>query len=78
MYKNTKFALIASLVVLIGFPVLFILISLFTGQWGYLLWSIIHSFTAGFTGLMITFMQLKKAVFANFVAFTHPKKSAQY
>ncbi|MBM7602797.1 hypothetical protein JOC75_000767 [Metabacillus crassostreae] len=60
MSKNTKIALIASLVVLIGFPVLFLFISLFTGQWGYLLWSIVPSFTVGFTGLMITFIQFKK------------------
>lgn len=60
MNKNTKISLIVSLIVLIGFPFVFLFISLFTGQWGFLIWSIGPSFTAGFTGLMITVIQLKK------------------
>ena len=60
MKKNTKFALVVSLIVLIGFPVLFFFISLFTGNWNYLLWSIPPSFSAGLTGFIITLLQFKK------------------
>jgi hypothetical protein len=58
--KNNKFGLFVSLVVLIGFPIGFLIISLFTGQWSYLAWSIAPSFAAGLTGLMITLNQIKK------------------
>ncbi|EPD54118.1 hypothetical protein HMPREF1210_00103 [Paenisporosarcina sp. HGH0030] len=47
MNRNTKFAVFVSLIILIGFPVLFSFISLFTGNWNYLMWSIPPSFTAG-------------------------------
>jgi hypothetical protein len=58
--KNNKFALFASLIVLVGFPIIFLFISLLTGQWSYLAWSIPPSFAAGLTGLMITLNQIKK------------------
>jgi hypothetical protein len=58
--KNNKFALFASLIVLVGFPIIFLFISLLTGQWSYLVWSIPPSFAAGLTGLMITLNQIKK------------------
>ncbi|WP_246939268.1 hypothetical protein [Bacillus pinisoli] len=57
---SNKCALVVSLMVLIGFPVFFLVISLCTGQWGYLVWSIPPSFAAGFTGLVITLNQIKK------------------
>ncbi|MFA9458377.1 hypothetical protein ACERJO_16655 [Halalkalibacter sp. AB-rgal2] len=60
MKNNTKIALYVSIIVLVGFPILFIFISLLTGQWGYLTWSIPPSFVAGLTGLMITLNQTKK------------------
>lgn len=60
MKKNTKIALTVSLFVLVGFPILFLLISLLTGQWNFLLSSILPSFFAGFTGLIITVQQIKK------------------
>ncbi|WP_191559721.1 hypothetical protein [Metabacillus idriensis] len=60
MENNNKIALFVSLIVLVGFPILFLFISMFTGQWGYLAWSIPPSFVAGFTGLMITLNQIKK------------------
>lgn len=60
MKSNNKIALFVSLTVLIGFPILFLFISLFTGQWGYLAWSIPPSFAAGFTGLMLTLYAFKK------------------
>lgn len=60
MKKNIKLALFVSLFGLIGIPVLFFFISIFTEQWNYLIWSIPPSLTAGLTGLMITLQQLKK------------------
>ena len=60
MKNNPKLGLFVSLFVLVGFPVIFLMISLFTGQWDYLLFSIFPSFAAGFTGLMISFQNLKK------------------
>lgn len=61
MKNNNKIAPIVSLVVLVGFPILFLFISLITGQWGYLAWSILPSLAAGLTGLMISRNQMKKA-----------------
>ncbi|MBM7096100.1 hypothetical protein JSY36_10060 [Bacillus sp. H-16] len=58
--KNNKTALMISILVLTGFPVFFLFVSLFTGQWSYLAWSIPPSFLAGFTGLMVTLNQIKK------------------
>ncbi|EKN70897.1 hypothetical protein BABA_03509 [Neobacillus bataviensis LMG 21833] len=60
MKKGTKYGLYASLIVLIGFPVLFFCLSLFTGKWNYLLVSIPPSLTAGLTCLMVTRNQIKK------------------
>ncbi|MFJ7726703.1 hypothetical protein ACIQXV_11105 [Neobacillus sp. NPDC097160] len=60
MKKSTKFGLYASLIVLIGFPILFFCLSLFTGKWNYLLLSIPPSLTAGLTSLMMTLNQIKK------------------
>ncbi|MBH0229162.1 hypothetical protein [Halobacillus yeomjeoni] len=54
MRTRTKMALAISLIVWIGFPVLFFFISLNTNEWNYLILSIPGSFTAGFTGLMLT------------------------
>ncbi|WP_078595984.1 hypothetical protein [Evansella clarkii] len=41
---------VISLVVLIGLPLFFLLISIFTGKWGYFLFSIPPSLAAGLTG----------------------------
>ncbi|TQR19056.1 hypothetical protein [Psychrobacillus vulpis] len=60
MKNNTKWALFVSLFVLIGFPIIFLFISLFTEQWKYLIYSVPCSFTAGFTGLIVTIQQIKK------------------
>jgi hypothetical protein len=61
MKVNNKTALFVSLVVLVGFPILFLFISMITEQWGYLAWSIPPSLAAGLTGLMFTLNQFKKA-----------------
>ncbi|WP_342598919.1 hypothetical protein MHB48_15940 [Psychrobacillus sp. FSL H8-0483] len=59
MKNNTKWALIVSLFVLIGFPIFFLLLSLITDQWKYLLFSIPPSLSAGLTGIMLTLRELK-------------------
>jgi hypothetical protein len=61
MKNNNKIALFVSLAVLVGFPILFLFVSLITEQWGYLAWSIPPSLAAGLTGLMFTLNQIKKA-----------------
>lgn len=60
MKGNTKFAYFVSLFVLIGFPVIFLTVSLSTGNWNYLVYSLPPSFTAGFIGLMLTRQQKRK------------------
>ncbi|WP_416828651.1 hypothetical protein [Ectobacillus polymachus] len=60
MKKSTRIALWASLFALIGFPIIFLFISLQTGQWKYLIYSLFPAFPAGFTGLMVTIQQIKK------------------
>lgn len=60
MKNNTSLALAASLIALIGFPALFLVLSLITGQWMFLAWSIGPSLVAGLTGLMLTRNQIKK------------------
>jgi hypothetical protein len=57
--QGAKLALIVSYIVLIGSPVLFLCISLFTGQWSYFFWSIPPSFTAGFTGMIVSKSKFK-------------------
>ncbi|CEG28689.1 hypothetical protein [Bacillus sp. B-jedd] len=57
MKGNNKLALIVSYIVLVGFPFFFLVVSMFTGQWGYFAWSIPPSLAAGLTGLMFTLNQ---------------------
>ncbi|WLR57385.1 hypothetical protein LC048_11320 [Mesobacillus subterraneus] len=60
MKNNPKLGLTVSLIVLAGLPTIFLIISLLTGEWNYLIYSIIPSLFAGLTGLMISVQQLKK------------------
>jgi hypothetical protein len=60
MKNNPKLGLFVSLFVLGGLPVIFLITSLLTGQWNYLIYSIFPSLFAGLTGLMISVQQLKK------------------
>jgi len=41
-----------SISVMIGFPIFFLAVSLFTGKWGFFLWSLAPSFISGMTGLV--------------------------
>ncbi|MFF2755733.1 hypothetical protein ACFVR1_18730 [Psychrobacillus sp. NPDC058041] len=59
MKNNTKWALIASISTLTVIPLIFFIISLLTGQWKYLIFSLPPSFTAGSTGLFLV-RQIKK------------------
>ena len=61
MKNNNKIALFVSVIVLIGLPTLFFFISMFTGNWSYLAWSIPPSLAGGLTGLMLTLKKTKKA-----------------
>ena len=51
MKKDTKLGLFLSLFVLIGFPVVFVVISLLTGQWDTFLIGFPASSAAGFMGV---------------------------
>ncbi|WP_180994152.1 hypothetical protein [Bacillus sp. Marseille-P3661] len=39
-----------SLMVLIGVPLFFLIISVLTGRWSFFLWSLLPTFTSGITG----------------------------
>ncbi|MBS2968409.1 hypothetical protein J9317_06505 [Metabacillus sp. KIGAM252] len=60
MTNQTKAGLLASLIAMIGLPLLFLAVSLAAGEWGYFLFSLLPSFFAGFTGLLFTFQQIRK------------------
>ncbi|MBA2875240.1 hypothetical protein [Thermaerobacillus caldiproteolyticus] len=36
--------------IMIGFPIFFLAVSLFTGKWGFFLWSLAPSFISGMAG----------------------------
>lgn len=59
MKGDNRLALIVSLIVLVGFPVFFLFVSMSTGQWGYFAWSIPPSLAAGLTGLLFTRNRIK-------------------
>jgi len=46
--------------VLIGFPVIFLIVSFVTGNWRFFLYSLFPSFFAGFSTLIVTMQQIKK------------------
>ncbi|MEI2664232.1 hypothetical protein [Rossellomorea sp. LJF3] len=60
MKNRNRLAFLISVIVLVGFPILFLFVSLYTGEWGYLMWSLPPSFLAGFTGLIFTLQTIKK------------------
>lgn len=60
MSRNSKIGLFASLFVLIGFPLSFLCLSLFSNDWNYLRYSVGPSFAAGFTTLILCLRQIKK------------------
>ncbi|KAA0549882.1 hypothetical protein FZW96_00600 [Bacillus sp. BGMRC 2118] len=60
MKSNTTFALFVSLFVLGGFPIIFLLISINSGDWNYFLYSLFPSFFAGLLGLIFSLQQMKK------------------
>ena len=60
MKSNNNVGLIVSFIVLIGFPLLFLIISWRTGNWSHLAFSIPGTLAAGLTGLMVTLHHIKK------------------
>lgn len=60
MKENKRVALIASLFALIGIPIIFSTVSLYTGNWLFLTYSIMPALAAGLTGLIITILKIKK------------------
>ncbi|RZT23453.1 hypothetical protein [Fictibacillus sp. BK138] len=60
MKENVRAGLFASLFVLIGFPIIFTVSSIVTGDWRYLIYSIGPILTAGLTGLLFTLHLMKK------------------
>ncbi|XXM72989.1 hypothetical protein ACQ0QQ_03575 [Lysinibacillus sphaericus] len=59
MKNGTKIALFTALFVLVGFPVIFTFVSMMTGNWTYLFFSLPGSFTAGFTGLIVALKHIR-------------------
>lgn len=60
MKENKKTAIIVSLFVLVGIPVIFLMVSLYTGNWGFLIYSIPPALAAGLTGLILTTQKFKE------------------
>ena len=61
MKENLKLAWIFSWFALVGQLVFFIGVSFFTGEWQYLMWSIMVSMAAGVPSLIRTWKAQKKA-----------------
>ena len=60
MKENPRLAFNLSLIVLIGIPLFFLIVSLVTGRWDFFLLSIAPSMTAGLTGLLLSKRKTKK------------------
>lgn len=60
MDKNLKLAWIASLFALVGQVVYFFGVSLYTGNWSYLMWSIFVSMVVGVPSIIRTWQAQKK------------------
>lgn len=60
MKENKKLALIASLFSLVGLPIIFLVISLYTGNWLFLIFSLPPALASGLTGLIMTIQKIKK------------------
>lgn len=61
MKQNLRLAWIASWFALVGQLVFFIGVSLFTGDWRYVMWSFIVSMMAGVPSMILTWQEQKKA-----------------
>lgn len=60
MKENKTVALITSLFALMGFPIIFLTVSLYTGNWLFFVFSMAPALAAGLTGLIITIQKIKK------------------
>lgn len=61
MKENLKFAWIASWFALVGQLVFFIVVSVITGDWRFVMWSFMVSMLAGVPSMIRTFQSQKKA-----------------
>ncbi|REB07452.1 hypothetical protein DVB69_11540 [Sporosarcina sp. BI001-red] len=60
MRENLKVAFIVSLISIIGIPILFLILSLNTGNWKFFLISIGPALVGGLTLLVITLQRMKQ------------------
>lgn len=61
MRNSSMIALFVSLFLLIGLPMIFMVITMFTDQWIYLFSGSVPSMLAGTAGIFFTLQQAKKA-----------------
>lgn len=60
MKENLRFAWIASWFALVGQLVFFLGVSIYTGEWRYLMWSFIVSMSAGLPSIINTWQAQKR------------------
>lgn len=60
MKKGRKMAMSISLFILIVFPLIFLILSLKTGQWNYITYSLAPILAAGLTGILIAVRKPKE------------------
>ncbi|MEC5425709.1 hypothetical protein QGM71_19760 [Virgibacillus sp. C22-A2] len=61
MKNNPKLTLIVSLLVVVGIPVCFFIVSLATGNWNFFYFSLIPGWVLGIVSVVHSIQQLKKA-----------------
>ncbi|REJ10918.1 hypothetical protein [Halobacillus trueperi] len=61
MKENLTFAWIASWFALVGQLAFFIVVALFTGEWRYVMWSLLVSLSVGVPNMIRTWQAQKKA-----------------
>lgn len=57
MSRGKKKNIFLTLFVLVGIPLVFLVISLMTGNWGFFVYSIAPSFSAGIMGLILIYKE---------------------
>jgi hypothetical protein len=60
MKKGRKMAMFISLFILIAFPLIFLILSLKTGQWKYITYSLAPILAAGLTGVLLAVRKPKE------------------
>lgn len=57
MSRRKKKNIFLTLFVLVGIPLVFLVISLMTGNWGFFVYSLAQSFSAGIMGLILIYKE---------------------